>query len=334
MYDNLRFFKGLEYDLNFVKDNSDVYQGTVHLSEVSAGLYETINLFILEECELFGDPIINFPVSETPDNDKFIFEWSEDTRFGSKDITLYNIDHSGNLPVIKELKSQTIDLIDFSKVAVFNDGTKALWEQDSTAIQINIALNSLKAGPHVRNLHIYHSAAGVKTLIADIEVYGEVVAEDERTKILLQNFGATLDESDFMLFKDHDISEMSPDYKLLNKKRKELLLELHNIKPFVGTYKAILNAIDFFGYDKITLKEYWLNVNNSVKNFGKLFAVPVPNSSVRGENTRKKLAFKLPSSTMKKTSKFSLVYRLNEPNGTFDHWDIPNVDEVFDYTPE
>ena len=172
MYDNLRFFKGLEYDLNFVKDNSDVYQGTVHLSEVSAGLYETINLFILEECELFGDPIINFPVSETPDNDKFIFEWSEDTRFGSKDITLYNIDHSGNLPVIKELKSQTIDLIDFSKVAVFNDGTKALWEQDSTAIQINIALNSLKAGPHVRNLHIYHSAAGVKTLIADIEVYG------------------------------------------------------------------------------------------------------------------------------------------------------------------
>ena len=86
--------------------------------------------------------------------------------------------------------------------------------------------------------------------------------------------------------------------------------------------------------DKITLKEYWLNVNSSVKNFGKLFAVPVPNSSVRGENTRKKLVFKLPSSTMKKTSKFSLVYRLNEPNGTFDQWDIPNVTETFDYTPE
>ena len=38
----------------------------------------------------------------------------------------------------------------------------------------------------------------------------------------------------------------------------------------------------FFGYDKITLKEYWLNIDNSVKNFGKLFAVPVPHSSVRG----------------------------------------------------
>ena len=334
MYNNLRFFKGLEHDLNFTKNNSDVYTGTVHLSEVSAGLYETINLFILEECRLMGDSIINFPVSEVTESDQFLFEWNEDSRFDSKDIILYDIDNSGNIPVIRELKSQSVDLVPTSNIAAYDDGIKMLWEQDNTAVQLNITLNSLKSGPHVRDLNIYHSANNVKTLIATIEVYGEVVAEDERLKILLQNFGATLDESDFMLFKDHDISEMSPDYKLLNKKRKELLLELHNIKPFVGTYKAILNAIDFFGYDKITLKEYWLNVNSSVKNFGKLFAVPVPNSSVRGENTRKKLVFKLPSSTMKKTSKFSLVYRLNEPNGTFDQWDIPNVTETFDYTPE
>ena len=334
MYDNLRFFKGLEHDLNFTKNNSDVYTGTVHLSEVSSGLYETINLFILEECGLMGDSIINFPVSEVTESDQFLFEWNEDSRFDSKDIILYEIDNSGNLPIIRELKSQSVDLVPASNIAAYDNGIKMLWEQDNTAVQLNITLNSLTPGPHVRDLNIYHNANNVKTLIATIEVYGEVVAEDERLKVLLQNFGATLDESDFMLFKDHDISEMSPDYKLLNKKRKELLLELHNIKPFVGTYKAILNAIDFFGYDKITLKEYWLNINSSVKNFGKLFAVPVPNSSVRGENTRKKLAFKLPSNTMKKTSKFSLVYRLNEPNGTFDQWDIPNVTETFDYTPE
>ena len=120
----------------------------------------------------------------------------------------------------------------------------------------------------------------------------------------------------------------------MNAKRKELLLELHNIKPFVGTYKAILNAIDYFGYDKITLKEYWINVDKSENNFGKLHAIPVPNSSVRGEMTRKRLKFKVPSSTVKKTSRFSLVYRLNEPNGTYDQWDIANVDEVFDYTPD
>lgn len=334
MYNNLRFFKGVEYDLNIEKNILGVYSGTVHLSEVSAGLYETVNLFILEECKFNGDPSINFPISETSDPAKFTFEWEETDKFDSKSIILYDIDNSGNIPVVKELISHSVDLLDNTNVDSITDGIKNVNTENNTAIQLNIALNSVKAGPHVRNLNIYSTVNSVKTLIATIEIYGEVVAEDERLSVLLSNFGATLAESDFLLFKDHDISEMSPDYILLNRKRKELLLELHNIKPFVGTYKAVLNAIDFFGYDKITLKEYWLNIDSSVQNFGKLFAIPVPKSSVRGEATRKKLKFKLPSSTMKKTSKFSLVYRLNEPNGTFDEWDIPNVTETFDYTPE
>ena len=334
MYENLRFFKGLEYDLNFEKDILGIYQGSIYLPEVSEGLYETINLFILEECVLFGDPIVNFPTAETSDAATFTFKWEETNKVDSTSIIMYDIDNTGNIPVVKELKTQSFDLFDYSNVAAHTDGVKYLTTQNNTAIQINLALNSIIPGPHVRNLYVYHNASGVETLIAKIEIYGEVVAEDERLKVLLSNFGATLSEGDFMLFKDHDISEMSPDYILLNRKRKELLLELHNIKPFVGTYKAVLNAIDFFGYDKITLKEYWLNIDSSIKNFGKLFAVPVPHSSVRGEAIRKKLVFKLPSNTMKKTSKFSLVYRLNETNGTFDEWDIPNVTETFDYTPE
>lgn len=334
MYNNLRFFKGLEFDLNFERDVLGVYKGTIHLPEVSEGLYETANLFILEESIFNGDPNINFPIANDFGEESFVFEWEENNRFDSTSIILYDIDNSGNIPTIHELESQSFDLIDYALVENETDGIKHLSSSENTAIQLNITLNSKKAGPHVRNLNMYHVANGTKTLIAVIEVYGEVVQEDERLKVLLQNFGASLSESDFMLFKDHDISEMSPDHILLNRKRKELLLELHNIKPFVGTYKAVLNAIDFFGYDKLTLKEYWLNIDSSVKNFGKLFAVPVANSSVRGEGIRKKLAFKLPSNTMKKTSKFSLVYRLNEVNGTFDEWDIPNVTEVFDYTPE
>ena len=334
MYENLRFFKGLEYDLNFEKDILGIYQGSIYLPEVSEGLYETINLFILEECVLFGDPIVNFPTAETSDAATFTFKWEETNKVDSTSIIMYDIDNTGNIPVVKELKTQSFDLFDYSNVATHTDGVKYLTTQNNTAIQINLALNSIIPGPHVRNLYVYHNASGVETLIAKIEIYGEVVAEDERLKVLLSNFGATLSEGDFMLFKDHDISEMSPDYILLNRKRKELLLELHNIKPFVGTYKAVLNAIDFFGYDKLTLKEYWLNIDSSIKNFGKLFAIPVPHSSVRGEAIRKKLSFKLPSNTMKKTSKFSLVYRLNEPNGTFDEWDIPNVTETFDYTAE
>lgn len=335
MYNNLRFFNGLDNDLNMALDTNGVWVGNVYMPEVSTQLYETVNLFIIEECRYLGDITPNTPVSENVDPTKFVFKWQADDLGQSQDIIMYTAALSDGMYKIENLDTVEHDLVDNTVTSGTDlDGIKLLNTKQNVALQVNIGLSSKVEGPHRRRLNIYESVNGVETLIAYINFYGEVEAEDERLKILLQNFGATLDEGDFLLFKDHDISEMSPDYILLNQKRKELLLELHNIKPFVGTYKAILNAIDFFGYDRITLKEYWINVDKGSNSFGKMYAVPVPNASKRGEMIRKKMRFKVPSSTTKKTSRFSLVYRLNEPNGTFDYWDIPNVDEVFDYTPD
>ena len=331
MWNNLRFFNGTtnELQLNIV---DGIWEGSIYLPVVSTQLYETVNLFILEEgIDTNGGSIINTPVSPDGNINAFDFSWEPTKIDESEDIIMYGYTLDGGKPIIKELKTQNKDLGLFSNI-ISQDSNylKTLTENTNVAIQVNIALNSTREGIHKRVLEI--KAGG--NVIARIQVYGEVEGEDERLKVLLANLGETLEESDFLLFKSHDISEQAPDMVLMNQKRKELLLELHNIKPFVGTYKAILNAIDYFGYDKITLKEYWINVDKSENNFGKLHAIPVPNSSVRGEMTRKRLKFKVPSSTVKKTSRFSLVYRLNEPNGTFDHWDIANVDEVFDYTPD
>jgi hypothetical protein len=331
MWNNLRFFNGTTSELQ-LEQVDGIWEGSIYLPVVSTQLYETVNLFILEEgLDTNGDSIVNTPVSPDGVITSFDFKWEPTKIDESEDIIMYGYTVTDGKPFIKELKTQSKDLGLFSNIASQDaDYFKTLNENNNIAIQINIALNSMTEGVHKRILEV---KAGTE-VIARIQVYGEVEGEDERLKVLLANLGATLDDSDFLLFKSHDISEQSPDQVLMNQKRKELLLELHNIKPFVGTYKAILNAIDYFGYDKITLKEYWINVDKSENNFGKLHAIPVPNSSVRGEMTRKRLKFKVPSSTMKKTSRFSLVYRLNEPNGTFDDFDIANVDEVFDYTPD
>jgi hypothetical protein len=335
MYNNLRFFNGLDNDLNLVQDASGVWRGNLFLDEVSVQLYETVNLFILEECKHLGDFVANTPVAELDADVKFVFKWKKDTIVTSKDIIMYGTKLEDGKIIVDEKQSLEFDLEPYSYIdSIDYNFIKEISTPNQVAMQVNVALSSTTAGPHRRTLCVYQSINNVELLIAEIVIYGEVVEEDERLSTLLSNFGATLDAGDFMLFKTHDISEMSPDFKLLNSKRKELLLELHNIKPFVGTYKAILNAIDFFGYDRITLKEYWLNVDKSTESFGKMYAVPVPNASKRGEMIRKRLKFNVPSSTMKKTSRFSLVYRINETNGTFDQWDIPNVEEVFDFTPE
>jgi len=331
MWNNLRFFKGITSELQFEKVDG-IWEGTIYLPIVSTDLFETVNLFILEECvDLSGGPIVNTPVSPDGTINNFSFEWEATKLDQSEDIIMYGYALGETASSIKEYKTQTKELSDNSIINSQDANyLKVLNENTPVAIQVNIALSSTVEGIHKRILAV---KAGDE-VIARIQVYGEVEGEDERLKVLLGNLGNQLQDSDFMLFKSHDISEQAPDQVLLNQKRKELLLELHNIKPFVGTYKAILNAIDFFGYDKITLKEYWINVDKSENNFGKLHAIPVPNASVRGEMIRKRLKFKVPSSTKKKTSRFSLVYRLNEPNGSFDQWDIPNVTETFDYTPE
>ena len=51
MFQKLRFFRGTEHDLNFTQDENGVYKGTIHIDPVSSGLYETVNLFMLEEEE-------------------------------------------------------------------------------------------------------------------------------------------------------------------------------------------------------------------------------------------------------------------------------------------
>lgn len=331
MWNNLRFFNGTISELQLVQDEDNVWTGTVYLPEVSASLYETVNLFILEECIQNNDLVINKPLSPDDIINTFKFSWELTRPDESEDVIMYGMRMDNGSAFVKELKTQELELAPNSNIESQDaDFFKTITEHDNVALQVNIAIASENPGIHKRTLVV---TAG-DTVVARIQFYGEVETEDDRFKVLLANLGASLEAEDFMIFKSHDISEMHPDYQLINQKRKELLLELNNIKPFVGTYKAILNAIDFFGYDKITLKEYWINVDNSSKTFGKLHAIPVPNSSVRGEMTRKKLRFKVPSKTQKKTSRFSLVYRLNEPNGSFDQWDFANVDEVFDFTPE
>ncbi len=331
-YSYLRFFNGVENELNLDYDTTNErWSGVVYLPEVSVGLYETFNLFILEELvDPTGYVVYGRPVSADSNGSNFKFSWKAD-RYASEDIFIYGTQLEDNVVKVQNLDGLNIQVLDHTDVVSVVAGLKTVNDFTNNAIQANIALSSKAEKRHERTLIITDDSDG--HIVAEIIIYGETVGEDERMRDLLQNLGATLDDGDFIIFKEHDINEMGIDWMLMNQKRKELLLELHNIKPFIGTYKAVLNAIDFFGYNNITLKEYWLNINQDSDSFGKLKAVSVPDKNA-GFSYKKRKQFNLPSTTMKKTSRFSLVYKLNEPNGTFDYWDIPNVDEVFDFTPE
>jgi len=336
-YNNLRFFDNDSNDLNLQYNSElDLWQGVAYLPVVSTGLYETITLHVLEKVHglLEVDQYVT-PISEVSGNVKFKFRFENDYT-SSPDIFLYSaISSAGELSIKTDLY-QSAELLPSSTSTSNNNGLKVITDDLQTIpMTVRATLMSELEGFHIRALSVIEEVDGVEGReIANIKIYGEVEGEDERLRTLLTNIGMNLDDLDYFIFRDSNINEQSPDHILLNQKRKELLLQASQIKPFIGTYKALLNAIDFFGYDKITLKEYWLNINEQSENFGKLKAIAVPNQDVVGFLADKNKSTDLPNSNQKKTSRFSLVYRLNTATGILDEWDIPKVEETIDYSPD
>ena len=353
-YQNLKFFNGDSGELDFNYDQTEQYwSGIVYLPRVSTGLYETANLFIFEE--VMGDTGALECVRPIAETNSATFRFKFFNEEGSSDaIFIYDaiLDASGHYEI--QVKDYT-DIEPNSTSA--NQGTITYQESNSSvgnitksidyksvgnqhpyikdAIHCSIAINSDTEMIHTRLLNIYEVVNGVEgNVIAAIKFYGETVEEDERLRTLLSNIGLSINEEDSIIFKDSDVNELATDWQIINNKRKELLLESHNIAPFIGTYKALLNAIKFYGYDNLTLKEYWLNINEQSENFGKLKAIAVPNQTEKGFLIEKADRIELPNSNLKKTSRFSLHYRINEPTGKFDDLDLPLTQETSVFSPD
>jgi len=121
--------------------------------------------------------------------------------------------------------------------------------------------------------------------IGRFNVYGQTEDEDERFKIELGNIGKLVDPDEVFIFKEYDILEGGIDWKILNRKRKEMLMMKHLIYPYIGAYKSIINAINYFGYNDLQLNEYYKNINPSSKEFSRLTKVEIPDifdNSVEG----------------------------------------------------
>jgi len=339
-YQNLRFFDNNSNELN-LEFNSDLgySEGSVFLPEVSTGLYETLNLYVLEEVrDELDNPRFVKPIAFNQDTHQLKFKFS--SKYGeSQDIYLYSGKTIEGDYEVQVDDSQIAEMQPYNTyTSIDAEGFKVI-PLNMSAIQpeacvSNVALGSSIEGFHIRDLIVYVIENGIEVKVAEIRVYGEVVAEDERLKDLLTNMALNLDELDYLIFKDSDIKDLGVDYKILNQKRKELLLQASTIKPFIGTYKALLNVIDFFGYSNLSLREYWLNINERSEGFGKMMVVPVANQTEVGFLAKKSKNTNLPNSNQKKTSRFSLAYRLNVPTGKLNEFDLPEVEEISEFSPD
>jgi hypothetical protein len=154
--------------------------------------------------------------------------------------------------------------------------------------------------------------------IARFNTLGQTEDEDERFKIELGNIGKLISPDEVFIFKSYDILEGGIDWTILNKKRKEMLMMKHLIYPYIGAYKSIINAINYFGYNDLQLNEYYRNIDNESENFFKLFKVEIPDifdNSVEGWEENDFIKNTYPNDNFEETNMFNLTYFITDKSG-------------------
>ena len=270
-------------DTKYENLSGGYYRGSIFFDEVSAGLYENEQLFIVQQFKdtSTSNLFLGFPHTGATGSTNSPFwrtRW-ENSTYGDVDVSniiftyqiVENDPDIDGLPSILNFQNLAVPIIQNSG-DVYSGGYIQTPESGtpSKALQINIGLNSGDVASNIyeRKLVIEDITYGIESpyKIAEILFYGEIIGEDSRLDVLTQNLGRAFFGTDSVILKNHDPNEILPNYVEINEKRKELMVAGEEIFPYIGSYKGLIGALKFFGYQDLRIKEYWLNLNfNKVK---------------------------------------------------------------------
>ncbi len=336
MFDNLEFYDKNGYNLNLTLNSDGIYEANIFIPNVSTGLYEISNIFIYERFDINGANTIgkiqnlsgNIPY-------KIRYYW-ENIGDANDNIFLYNVDINQQL-VKNNVIEQDTDNNNFYTSVNTDTNRKITNEVDIHCNKIQVGLNSTIADEYEKTLiiDIYDFDLNTNIIIGKFNFYGEVIGEDVRLYDLLTNIGENFPNSDHNIFATTDPEEYNPDWIILNKKKKELMLENGSIKNYEMSYFGLVNAINFYGYN-LGIKEWWQNIDTKSTDYQRYKLITVIDS-LTGELKKEYLAgeFNKPNKIFKKTNFLSLVYNINTivPN-EFDEENLPIVQEVNKFSVE
>ena len=255
------------------------FKGNIYFDPVSSGLYENQQIFVVQTLNNAGNLEYGLPHTGATGATagKWRSRWYNDS-YGETDVSeiifTYKIEDQleggDGQPLIVSYPNLVYNVDASPTDSLSGNGYVSTSLINSEALSINVAINAtdLASNIYERKLIIEDISTGTPVKIIEMDFYGEIVGEDERFNVMLKNMGRAFYQDDSIILRDHDPSEPLPNYLEINDKRKELLIAGEEIFPYIGSYKGLINAIRFFGYQDLRIKEYWLNLQyKSAKNF-------------------------------------------------------------------
>lgn len=295
------------------------FTGQINLAAISINLFECETIYVLQEVESnFGQPSLVYPMTTNPASRSKIT-----AKIASSDpeFKLFDVNSSdANQASIDFLTTKDLQL-DFDPASTVNSVTDRVITSmgRNVAARVDVAFSAETEENYTDVLVLSMGA----TILAKIELYCEAIGEDDRLTNHLYNFGDLISTKDEYIFRESDIEEELPNYKLLNEKRKEYLLDLKNIQKYSSSYKGIYHVLFFFGYYDLQLKELWFN--NVDKRFfyqeADLAEKVFNDTGVTDANRH-----------LEKTSFFGLFYEINKTTGLADANGLPELVDNFAFT--
>ncbi len=324
------------------------YRYSIDLKEVSVNLIENESLFFLEKVYNNSNNQTELNFVKTQNNTLLELVLSEDVE-SDKDYEVFDLFDVSfddvHYPFIERFKEKefllqngSTDVLNNVSINNQNKFFRVLNTSNPNPIQTNILIQSDEEGVFQQVLYLFeHDVANNKKYkIAEFLLYGEVEGEDERFQTILNNIGFDLDLKTSKIFRESDVNEDDPDFVLMNRKRKEFILEHSNILPYIGSYKSIFNILNFFGYDNIFIKEYFKNIDKKSVYYNKKYPVDFNKenefkNSIR-EYIKTSLNGLLSNPKIIKTNLLGLFFLINEPDGTEDQFGYLNTVDTFNFT--
>lgn len=314
---NLTLTKGIQkisFNLpdNYVYDFPSYTNAcSIFLKPISCGLVETESLYLF-----FADP-----------SNKNILTRPYDANNGTLVFMFYSNDEQETIRFfdVDENKQEII----WTDILEYDMSTMNV----SEPITVNIGFKSNEEGVFESTIKVFYKDVNEELyLLGDILVNAEAIGQDERFKSLSENMGLYDTNSIYNIFKEADINEILPDYTLTNEKSKLLLLEYQNIIPFIGTYKALINAVKWLGYDDIYFREWFRNIDITDKSFNKLITYKVPFNAKDRKDTILQFTSNDRIKKLRKLNALSLVYCLNRETDEIDEWGNPETVNCYSYS--
>ena len=280
--------------------------GSLDQEKVSAGLVSATTIFSL------FDTADGNGVESYPDYDCSIFFYIDSSADSSGFSMMTNTEPSSTIETtyqkevsFKYVKTETSLPVPVAVTVQFDNAEEGVYQN---ILQMYIKDNASK-------LYFFGS----------FYVNSTVVDEDERYRAFFSDFGIPDPVNYSNLFKEQDPEDEGLDYMLINKKSKELYLTYDQIFPYAGTYKALINAVRYLGYEDIVFKEWYKVIDQDRSS--RDVAVQIIDIST-GETLKSKLKSAGVSYedflNYKKLNKLSMLYLLNVES---EDYDIQNVTE-------